>query len=282
MNDFLAQLGVIDIRDRLPRANWSIGVRSATTSLTYHWNGPKVPAARQRWPGLLAQLRADAAWQMRPGWGGTVDGAPQLMYHLVVAADGQLYQTADLDAILWHAAHADANGKGLALHFPLGEEQQVTGVQLLTALRVTNVLRATYGIAHARVVGHLEWKHATACPGPHLMRQLVQYRGKRTPPIVVPTPTPAGLRRWQIRPDLADNANVRQGPGVRFPVAGRMKPGTVLFIDEEKDSEDLAPSTGSGRRRELVERHPRWVHMGRVEHEQADLGFVAAELGAYV
>jgi hypothetical protein len=33
---------------------------------------------------------------MRPGWGGTKDGAPHLMYHLVIASDGRVYQTADM------------------------------------------------------------------------------------------------------------------------------------------------------------------------------------------
>lgn len=269
MHDVFAQLGAIDIRDRLPRRNWIIGTRSATTSITFHWSGPPVPPDRQRGPGLITQLQIDSVWQMRPGWGGTRDGAPHLMYHMVIDADGQFYQTASPDEILWHCAHGDGNARGLALHFPLGAGQAVTGAQLLTALRVTNILRVTYGIPKSRVLGHQEWKHATLCPGPDLMLQLMRYRGAATPPIIVPTPTPPGLRRWQLRSDLIDNANVRQGPGVGFKIAGRMKPGTVLFIDTEQDAE---PADAA---------HPRWVHLARVAHEQADLGFLAAELGAY-
>src|SRR3712207_957368 len=113
----LRALGVIDIRGQLPVQDdfRTIGRRPATTSLTWHWNGPAVPEARQRGTGLLYQLRdIDAPWQMRPGWGGTKDGAPHLMYHLVVDADGQIYQTSDLNEILWHCAHGDGNLKGFA------------------------------------------------------------------------------------------------------------------------------------------------------------------------
>lgn len=265
----LDDIGAIDIRHLLPRRDWIIGTRVATTSLTWHWNGPAVPPARQRGPGLLDQLQIDAAWQMRPGWGGTVAGAPHLMYHLVVAADGTIYQTAGIDEVLWHCAHQDGNARGLALHFPLGEGQQPTIPQLLAAIRATDLLRSAYRIPLARTLGHLEWKHATACPGPALMGRLMAYRA-HIPPVVVPTPTPAGLRRWQIRPDLTTNVKVRQGPGTNFKEAGRMKPGTILFVDVEKDAEPRDPT------------HPRWVHLARVPHEQADLGFVAAELGAFV
>ena len=269
MNDFLRQLGVIDIRERLPRAAWSIGRRSATTSLTYHYNGPPVPLTRQRGPGLIAQLRIDAAYQMKPGWGGTKDGADGLMYHLVVGADGAILLARDLDALLWHCGHGDGNSHGLALHLPIGGSQAPTPAQLASTIRLTDALRSHYRIPLARTLGHLEWKHATLCPGPALMAAVRSYRSDMVP-IVVPTPTPAGLRRWQIRWDLGVNANVRQGPGVSFPVAGRMKPGTILYIDVVNHAEPADP------------RHPQWVHMARVANEQADLGFVAAELGAWV
>jgi N-acetylmuramoyl-L-alanine amidase len=141
---FLADLGVIDIRDKLPRANWSIGTRTATTSLTWHYNGPAVDPSCWSGARLMAQLIADAHWQMHPGWGGTVDGADGLMYHLIVAGDGAAYQARDLDALLWHCAHADGNAHGLALHFPLGTNQAPTAAQLATAFRVSDALRAQF------------------------------------------------------------------------------------------------------------------------------------------
>jgi hypothetical protein len=265
----LSDIGAIDIRAALPHRDWQIGRRAATTSITWHWNGPAVPAGRQSGAGLIGQLIADSDWQMRPGWGGTVAGAPHLMYLLVFDALGRIYQTADEREILWHCAHQDGNGRGLALHLPIGEGQEPTLPQLAALVRATDLLRDHYRIPLARTVGHLEWKHATACPGPVLMAELERYR-TGVPPLAPPTPTPAGLRRFQLRTDLTTNVNVRQGPGVNFPVAGRMKPGTILFVDVVKASEPLDAA------------HPLWVHMARVPNEQADLGFVATELGVWL
>lgn len=249
----------IDIRDQLPRRDWRIGARASTTSITWHYNGPAVASERQYGAGLIAQLAADAAWQMRPGWGGTVNGAPHLMYHLVIASDGRVYQTADLAEILWHCAHQDGNSAGLALHFPLGEGQQPSTAQMISAIRVSEALRARYAIPLNRTLGHLEWKHATACPGPNLMTHLIEYRSHLAPRVVA-TPTTAGLRRFQLT--CATKANVRQGPGTSYPIAGTLKSGTILFIDVEKPGG--------------------WLHMAKVEHEQADLGFISETLGVWL
>lgn len=265
----LADIGAIDIRHRLPRREWIIGHRSATTSLTWHWNGPAVAYLNQRGDGLIRQLIADSNWQMRPGWGGTKDGAPHLMYHLVVDAEGRVFQTADIAEILWHCAHQDGNGRGLALHFAIGRGQRPTALQLASGIRVSDACRAAYNIPFERVVGHLEWKHATDCPGPALMQHLSAYRAHRTP-IVVPTPTPAGLRRFQIRTDLGAAALVRQGPSRSFPIAGRMKMGTIIYVDVVKQDG------------EKIGGNPNWVHMARVAHEQADLGFISETLGVWV
>jgi hypothetical protein len=215
-----------------------------------------VAPAHQYGNGLLDQLIADSNWQMRAGWGGTVNGADGLMYHLVVASDGQVYQTRYIDALLWHCAQSEGNSRGLALHFPLGIGQLPTALQLASAFRVSDLLRARYQITLNRTLGHLEWKHATLCPGPNLMAHLIAYRTGITP-IVSPTPTPAGLRRFHV----AITANVRQGPGTQFPIAGIIKPGTIVFVDVEKAG---------------------WVHMARVANEQADLGFISETLGVWL
>ncbi len=248
----------IDIRGLLPRYPWSIGQRQSTTSLTWHYNGPPVAPDRQYGAGLIRQLAGDAAWQMRPGWGGTVDGAPHLMYHLVVASDGRVYQTADMAEILWHCAHQDGNSSGLALHFPIGEGQQSTQAQMISAIRVSEALRARYGIPLNRVLGHLEWKHATLCPGQPLMAHLIDYRSHLEPKVVA-TPTPAGLRRFKLT--CAGKANVRQGPGTNWKIAGTLKSGTIVFVDAEQHG---------------------WIHMAKVEHEQADLGFISETLGVWL
>lgn len=206
---------------------------------------------------------------MRPGWGGTVNGADGLQYHLAVASDGQIYQTRDLDALLWHAAHQDGNSRGLALHFPLGVGQQPTAVQLASAFRVSDLLRARYQITLNRTLGHLEWKHATACPGPDIMRHLVAYRAGVTP-IVSPTPTPAGLRRFLLTCD--GKANVREGPGTSFKIAGTLKSGTIVFVDVVKTDGERIGTTAN----------PNWIHMARVANEQADLGFISETLGVWL
>jgi|GEM_PF-2973435 len=264
---FLDDLHVVDIRHLLPRANWQIGTRTATTSLTWHWNGPPVDPSRRSGAGLIKQLIADSNWQMRKGWGGTKDGAPHLMYLLVIGADGTIYQTADVNEILWHCAQQDGNMRGLSLHFALGEGQEPTPLQLAAGFRVSDAARAHFGISFERVVGHLEWRHATACPGPSLMQHLAAYRAGRAP-LIIPTIPQIGIRRFRILPDLGVAALVRQGPATSYAIAGRMKPGTILFIDAVKETSDP--------------QHPRWVHMAHVEHEQADLGFVSEGLGVWL
>ena len=67
---WLTEMGAIDIRHRLPTNHWAIGQRRATTSVTDHYNGPPVDPRRMAGDGLIAQLIADAQWQMRRGWGG--------------------------------------------------------------------------------------------------------------------------------------------------------------------------------------------------------------------
>jgi len=255
-----------DLRTSLPHTNWRIGWRDATTSITWHYNGPPVDPTRQRGQGLMAQLRADAIYQMRPGWGATPKGADGLMYHFAIASDGTIYQTRDLDALLWHCAHADGNGHGLALHLPLGGDQAPTDPQLDSLYQLTDALRKRYTIPITRVFGHQEWKHATLCPGPALMAALRTYRAG-VKAVVIPTPIDPALRRWRVRDGIT--ANVRQGPDTRYPVAGRLKAGTLVYVDATKKGQ-------------AIEGRDTWVHMARVPNEQADLGFLWSGLGEWM
>lgn len=270
----LNELGIIDIRRQLPRAKWSIGRRPATTSITVHYNGPPVAMARQSGVGLISQLTADAVWQMRPGWGGTHDGADGLQYHFVVDGLGTIYQARDIDAILWHCAHQDGNGRGLSVHLPLGGSQDATPRQWARVVALLDALRAAYHIPAQRVVGHLEWKHATACPG-RLMPRVAQYRDDN-PAVVAPTPTPPGLVRMRVLPELKASVNIRQGPGRSFAVAGSYKPGTIIYVDPPADASNAIDHIWH--KGEPVNGDPRWAHLARVPHEQADLGFISATL----
>ncbi len=261
-------LNIVDIRHLLPAHDWKIGFRTQTTSLTWHWNGGPVPDAHRSGDGLIQQLINDSYWQMRPGWGGTINGAPHLMYHLCVGADGQAYQTSEITEQLWHAAHQDANSNGLSLHFVLGQGQEPTPAQLTTGLLLSDALRDIYRIPRQRILGHLEWKHATACPGPALMRELLAYR-KQQAPLFAPVPPLKNIRRFRLSLDLPFAARVRQGPGLSFPVATRLKPGTIVFVDITK-------------RGEPVQGNPTWLHMARIENEQADAGFLSETLGTWL
>lgn len=261
----LAELNIRDIRAQLPRADWIIGLRDGTTSITVHYNGPPLPPERQRGDGLIAQLQGDARYHMTPGWGGTVNGSPHIAYHYCVASDGVIYQLCSDREILWHCGHQDGNSHGLAIHFPLGGDQDATAIQWSRGLQLIDALCLFYNVPRARVFGHLEWKHATACPG-QLQPHVEAYRGAAQPP--APTIVP-GLRQFQISPNLAASARVRQGPGVSFPIAGHMKPGTILFVDVVKNGD-------------TVDGNPHWVHMARVPNEQADLGFISETLGVWL
>lgn len=251
----IASLNAIDIRDKLPRASWEIGRRAATTSITVHYNGPAVSPAHQSGDGLIAQLIVDAQWQMRPGGLGAPSGGDGLQYHLVIAADGRVYQARDLDALLWHCGHADGNTNGLAVHLPLGDSQMPSDVQWQATLKTIEILRRTCTISIPRVLGHLEWKHATACPGPNIMQRIVAYRQGQSG-IVTPTGG-MGLSRYQVV-EMDDTLNIREGRGVNYPIAlggtAKLKPGQVIWIDDV---------TGG------------WAHMALVPNEQADLGFVS-------
>lgn len=258
----LDQLPIRTIITQLPRRDCIIGTRSATDSITLHWNGPAVAPERQHGAGLLDQLTIDARWQMRPGWGGTVNGAPHLMYHFTVDAIGAIWQTANLDEILWHCAHTVGNSRGLAIHFPMGSGQDLTLVQWASGVQLVDALRRDYGTSRARVFGHLEWKHATACPGPRIMQRLYAYRLGAD--VVLPAPTVIpGIRRFQVV--CSDRANVRQGPGTAFATAGQLKSGAIIFSDGVKKGEAISGNIG-------------WAHMARVPNEQADLGFISMTL----
>lgn len=249
MNDFVFP-GLNDLRAELPRANWEIGRRTETRYITLHYNGPAVPVLRQSGAGLMVQLRADCAWQMRPGWGTTVNGADGLQYHFVVDASGVVHQTRDLNASLWHCGHRVGNPQSLALHLPLGVGQDATEIQWSAALGLVGALRSVYGISYTNVLGHQEWK-STACPGPFLMARLLRWRASAPALPVAPLPTGARLFRV-VSPD---KLNVRFGPGMSFGVAGTLGRGREVWIDTITNG---------------------WAHMALVPHEQGDLGFVAA------
>lgn len=271
LSDLLG-LAIVDIRDRLPHRDWIIGTLPAyPTSLTYHYNGPAVAPERQYGAGLIAQLISDSNWQMRAGWGGTKNGAPHLMYHLVFASDGTIYQTADLTEQLWHCAHADGNSHGLAFHCPIGDKQTPSPAMLASLLRATDLVCRVTGMPRTRVLGHLEWKHATLCPGPNLMRELLSYRaGQRAATPVAPA-LPEGIQTFAIRRSFTLPVRIRQTPHLDAAVTGRYKAGTIVYVDQF--------ANGDGVNRSTLMADPRgdtrWVRLARIPNHQADLGWLS-------
>lgn len=248
----LARLTMVDLRARLPRASWNIGKRqTAPLSLTLHYNGP--PVADRSRAGELAQLVADARWQMRPGWGGSWRGGDGLQYHFAVLSDGTIGQTRDLAAELWHCANETGNESSLAIHLPLGGAQDATAAQWAAFCALADALIVDFdlgGRSRRAVLGHREWprldgKPQSACPGPVLMRRLDVWR--------VGNP---GELRYRVRAGI-DFAAVREAPRVRAPIAlqgtAKLGPGTVVLTDELRLG---------------------WVHLSRENPAGGALGFV--------
>jgi hypothetical protein len=215
----LAGLTMLDLRASLPRKSWAIGTRDGPpTSVTLHYNGP--PLANRFPEGELAQLVTDARWQMRPGGLGAKDGGDGLQYHFVVLSDGRVAQTREVDALLWHCANAEGNRRSLSVHLPVGGDQDATAAQWEATTRLFETLIAEFGMAgRSRVYGHQEWSDSS-CPGPLLMERLRLWREQAQPRPMA--------QFYRVR---YDDTNVRQGPGLGFPVALVTQPGHVFAAD---------------------------------------------------
>jgi hypothetical protein len=246
----------------LRRGDWQIGARSRTTAITLHWNGPAVPEHRRRGAGVFEQLKTDVEWQTRSDWPGAKGGADGLQYHAAVDADGVVWHCRDLVARLWHCGHAVGNSESLSLHVLAGRGQAIPDAQWRGVAGLIAAWQERYRIPSTRVFGHQEWK-ASECPGPELMRRLVELRQGITVPAPPPT-LPAGLQRFVVNLPPESRATVRQGPGRAFPIAGSLKPGVEILVDALLD--DAQGETIAGGRR--------WAHMARVGDQQADMGFI--------
>lgn len=247
---------MIDLRDKLPRAAWSIGTRHGPPlGATLHYNGPPVAAVGNP-SGEVLQLAGDARYHMR------LDtlGADGIQYHYAVLSDGTPCQLRDETAILWHSANAIGNNRHLAIHLPLGGAQTPTPAQWAATTVLFDQLIARYGwTGRGAIVGHREWprsdgKPQKSCPGPIVFRMLTQWRGQL-----------ATANRYR---SCCDGVRVRQGPGTAYKQAidGAGTPiylqaGDVVLIDAIVDG---APPSGS--------RERRWMHLANQS------GFVHASL----
>lgn len=146
---------ITDVRGQIPRANWEIGRFGPKTSITVHWNGPAVPTDADP----LSVIKADAAFHINKDWGGiNGDG---IMYHFLIAPDGEIFQTRDEDAVLFHCGNATGNVRSYAVQVMVGEGQAVTTEQYLSL----EFLILHLGLDDVKP--HRAWS-VTQCPGAEL------------------------------------------------------------------------------------------------------------------
>lgn len=128
-----------------------------------------------------------------------------------------------------------------------------------TAMRAANdqVLRyiaeqtGLYYVPHRSLIGHYEINPVDRahCPGPH-----VDY--------VAIAAAANGAQRFRV---VVDVANIRQGPGTSFPIAGQMRRGEILVADKVLTGQPVGGDS-------------RWAHIGPADPLRANLGFVHMSL----
>lgn len=209
------QLLAGDLRRTLPRADWTMPARPGDPrSVTAHYNGPAVanfgdPEAE------LRQLAGDARWQMRPGGLGAANGGDGLQYHFAILSDGRIFQCRDIETTLWHCRNDEGNTWSISTHLVLGGTQEPTAAQWDAFTQFAEALIADYRMNGRKAVrGHREWS-TTACPGPAIWRRLVDWRAQTAGQPTPAKPEAPGLRYYRT---IAE-ANVREGPSTRYPIA---------------------------------------------------------------
>jgi len=145
-------MAVVDLIDKLPRADWSIGT-SQKTGVTVHWNGTKVPDD----VGDMDVIFGDAYYHMSPTWPGRPGGADGIMYHRLYGRDGTVYLTRKPSDKLWHCGNDYGNTTTEAWQVMSGVGQAGTPAQL-------EALRRDLRADGRPVFPHRYWS-ATQCPG---------------------------------------------------------------------------------------------------------------------
>lgn len=176
----------VDLRGTLP-TNPDGGPRSRVPlaskwGVIVHYNGPAIPETADP----LTVIHNEAAYHCGPIWGRDAAGRPfygdGIMYHLMIWRDGTLYQTRDLEDVLWHCGSWPENAQALAIQVMIGEGQHATAEQIERLRQVVDEWQAMGRTDRASVKGHQEVS-STACPGT-LMRDFVwPYRAGEIKPM---------------------------------------------------------------------------------------------------
>jgi hypothetical protein len=230
----IADISIHDLRPELAvkQSSSRRARRKPVTSITLHYNGPRVSGFGNVERELRQIVQIDVPHQQERL------GADSLMYHLCVLSDGSVHQTRDLELQAWHCRNSVGNEQSLAVHLPLGGNQDATDGQWRAATTLFDALIQDFNLAGVHSVkGHLEWS-ASECPGPYLMQRLRTYRGGAN--------AGSDRRMYRIRPDVSA-ALIRAEPTRSSDVRGRLWPGDRLEADRIEQGE-------------VIGTEGRWVH----------------------
>lgn len=155
-------MNFLDVRDELPKPDpyWEIGRFGRKSSRTYHWNGPAIPVDVHPLELILgdAYYHMTLEWGLRMGVTSPTGGADGIMYHRLIAPNGDLYITRDFDAVLWACGSPIGNVQSEHVQVMCGVGQRPTTAQFVTMawLEINEPLGDTWP--------HSFWS-STTCPG---------------------------------------------------------------------------------------------------------------------
>lgn len=140
---------IVDVRDKLLRADFTYGRFGPKAGLAVHWNGGPVP--RTLLP--IEVLEADAEFHVRTrGWDG-------ISYHGAIDWQGVYYLCRDEDAILASTGSEIGNERFLNVQLMYGEGQEPTPMMLATLAELCRKYQ---------IVNPHNWFSSTECPGSFL------------------------------------------------------------------------------------------------------------------
>ena len=263
--DYTAEIARIPLRS----GHQALPLRVAAEQfVTLHYSG-MVYQDRSR-AAELRHILAEADYQIHHDYSEDGSGAypDGYLYDFVVLSDGLIVRTRKGRRQLWHCGNGIGNALSWAVHALLGPDQDLTAPQRASLFDLTDALRAETGIPRQHVVAHCEWPRVrglpilsdvyrllhrqSECPGGMLFPHIVAYRHLSDAPRL----------RYVID---VDTANIRQGPGTSFPIAGQAHRSDILVADKVAVGE----SVGGNRF---------WAHIGPDDPTRANLGFVSETL----
>jgi hypothetical protein len=246
----LDALTLLDLTDQiaaipLVRGHQILAPREREQYLTFHYSAV-IYTDRSR-AAELARIISEARFQIEKNWE-TRPGRPPiygdgLMYDFVVLSDGTIVRTRKRGVRLWHCNNTIGNNGSWSIHWMLGPGQDLTPAQRASSFALADALCADGDIPRHNVVAHCEWPlekgepvrtdhyhllpGQSTCPGATLFPHVVAYRASQDGPAAL-------ALRFHV---TVPTANVRQGPGTTYPIAGTMHRGDELIADKVLDGQ---------------------------------------------